>query len=145
MPTYVMGDVFSARVDLLLFPANGVVTARGLVMGAGAAKEFAARFGHLQAALGGLLGEGLHRYGLLLDESGKLGAFQTKLNWRDSSSLELIAFSTQQLLGWLEQHPESSVAMPFPGIGLGGLKPNAVARELRVLPQRVFIHQRGKL
>jgi hypothetical protein len=140
MPTFLTGNVLSASADLFLFTSNGVVTRNGLVMGAGVALSFANLFPRLPRELGNQVGVGTHQYGLLLNSTQTLGAFQTKLDWKNPSTLELIAVSVTALRLWLEQNPEKIVALPYPGIGLGGLMKSAVQPLLEELPARVFIY-----
>ena len=90
MPEFMTGDVLTARADLLLFSGNGVVTKRGLVMGAGNAARFAQTYTGLPRELGDLLGVGIHQYGLLVNSTGTIGSFQSKVHWANSSSLKIM-------------------------------------------------------
>jgi hypothetical protein len=88
MPTFAVGNMieaFNGR-DLMLFTANHVITPRGLVMGAGAAKAFRTAFPFLPDALASAIGEEQTDYLLALVEHpahpGRktLGALQNSRN-----------------------------------------------------------------
>lgn len=127
MPQTAIGDLFThARPgDLLLFPACAVLDARGaLVMGAGAALAFKSRFPGLPGELGKLITalpvSERQRFGLslappLCGAPFRLGAFQSKMDWRDASSLETVAHSSAKLKEYLELHPELRVHLAMPG------------------------------
>lgn len=71
------------------------------------------------------------------------GAFQSKLDFRQGSDLEIIAYSAERLRAWLEAHPTRTVHLAFPGIGLGGLEPKALQgrkRTLEGLGERVRLY-----
>lgn len=124
----------SDPAGVVVAPANGVITPVGLVMGAGAALALAEEYPCLRQALARRIErEGVRvgrfwRYGFVAVRlEGQLyGAFQSKLDFRRGSDLELVRFSAERLRAWLEAHPTRTVHLAFPGIGLGGLKPEAV-------------------
>ncbi|MGC8877088.1 hypothetical protein [Thermus sp.] len=119
---------------LVVAPTNGVITARGLVMGAGAARALAQAEPRLPALFAeairrvGTQRAGWWEYGFVA--AGPYGAFQTKGDWRNPADLGLIRLAASRLRDFLEVHPGLEVHMAFPGIGLGGLKPEAVLRVL---------------
>lgn len=98
-------------------------------MGAGAAKQAKERFPTLPKRLGerilqsSLAGKD---YGITLTSAlGNqendflvLGAFQTKIHWREPSDLGLIRFSCKELCRYATQYRR--IAMNYPGVGLGG-------------------------
>lgn len=116
--------------SLLLVTTNSILKSDGsLVMGAGIAKQAALRY----KTLPHLFGERIKRqraentiYGLIIGEAKKLGAFQTKVHWKQPSELHLITTSCKMLAQWIEKHPNYTVNMPLPGCGYGGLKPEEV-------------------
>lgn len=120
--------------SLVAAPTNGVITPAGLVMGAGAALALARHAPALRQALArrieweGAREGRLWRYGFVAVrlEDRLYGAFQSKLDFRRGSDLELIRFSAGRLRDWLLQHPGITVHLAYPGIGLGGLSPEAV-------------------
>ncbi|WP_287373198.1 hypothetical protein [Oceanithermus sp.] len=124
------GDLFrDSDADVLLVTTNGVLKRNGeLVMGAGAARAAARLNPRLPAILGKSIQlryrpepTGVYRYGVLYSTRLGLGAFQTKLHFKDPSTVELIRFSAEVLAGEARRHPERTFAVNFPGVGLGGL------------------------
>jgi hypothetical protein len=147
MPRFVTGDMWDVIVDSEMFciTCNSTLRRDGaLTMGAGIARQAQEKlpglphvFGRkLQAA--GLAGK---RYGTLTVEHGflRITAFQTKVHFMESSTLDLIEFSVGKLLEEIEQLSPSRVDLNFPGIGLGGLEPDEVKPVLAALPDNVFI------
>jgi hypothetical protein len=139
------GDMWSAydQADLFLVTTNHVVTRDDkLVMGAGIARQALDRFPDLDKALGkAVLGAGTP-YGLLVSPHwprAKLGAFQTKGEWKAGARGALIDFSTHMLLEWCEEHPTAQVHLNMPGVGLGGLPREVVLPILEPLPDTVTV------
>lgn len=139
------GDMWSAfeQADLFLVTTNSVLNRDGaLVMGAGIAKQAKDRFPGLDKVLGKAALAAGEPYGLLVSPrwpSAKLGAFQTKANWKEGSSPALIAFSTGKLLAWCQEHPTAQVHLNLPGVGLGGLSREQVLPVLASLPDSVTV------
>jgi len=144
----VEGDMWSVyeKVDLFLITTDSVVIDGKLVMGAGIAGEAARRFPILKVIFGKMIPESEGVYGLLVQNgwpSRSIGAFQTKTNWGLPSSLAIIERSTQDLIRWCDRHPGAEVALPFPGIGMGGLKREDVLPIIRALPSEVTVWVKG--
>lgn len=139
------GDMWSAYdgADLFLVTTNGVVTHDGkLVMGAGIARQARNRFPGLDEALGKAALEAGAPYGLLVSPrwpKAKLGAFQTKGEWKEGASPALISASTHMLLEWCKEHPTAQVHLNMPGVGLGGLPLEVVLPILEPLPDSVNV------
>lgn len=132
--------------DLVLFSANSVVKANGeLVMGAGIAKQFKLRWPSLALDLGSQI-VSLRFYGLVIsnisfNETFKLGAFQSKYSFKDSSSIDLIKRSTEALQQYCSNsHPIQRIAMNMPGIGYGNLQFDEVKLITDELPNSVHIY-----
>lgn len=142
------GDMWSAfdSADLFLICTCGVVTRDNrLVMGAGIALEARDRFPGLDKALGLAVQAGdwkasknAFHYGLLTSGK-KLGCFQTKYQWRDPAEMDLIALGMAELVLWCSYHPNDSVHLAYPGIGLGGLSIEQVEPYIKQLPDNVSI------
>lgn len=123
---------------LVAAPTNGVLTSRGLVMGAGAAKALAEAEPRLPRLFAeavrreGTLRGGVYLYGFVAVEvdGRSYGAFQTKGHFRDRADLGLVRLGASRLQRFLEERPGLEVHMAFPGIGLGGLSPRAVLEVL---------------
>lgn len=155
----VRGDFLRGLADpngLVAAPTNGVITPGGLVMGAGAALALAQRRPALKQALARRIErEGTQegrfwRYGFVAVRLGGhlFGAFQSKRDFRAGADLELIAYSAERLAVWLAEHPSVAVHLAFPGIGLGGLAPEAVLEVLEKglgpLRERVRLYRKER-
>lgn len=148
-PTYMQGDMWSAlkEADLWLFTGNGVVKRNGaLVMGAGIAKQVRDRWPGCDVRLGCLVKQGKLRadlggyvYNLIAPPGKKGGIFQTKINWKNPSTPQLIKDSTEKLVSWCEQHPGANVHLNMPGTGYGKLTQAEVKPILQILPPNVHI------
>lgn len=131
--------------NLLLFTSNGVLTKDGkLVMGAGIAKQVRDRFPGIDKAIGEQLilqGHLLNKpYGLLLSpKGGKIGLFQTKIDWKDTSPIWLIEKSTDMLCDYAIEHPDKRIDMTFPAISNGGRTYEEILPIIEVLPNNVHI------
>lgn len=127
------GNLFSDKLhnppDIRLFSSNGTVKANGeLVMGAGAAlaaRKLAPATPH---TIGDMLLSGQYPrcgrgvlYGLVVIRAFGVGAFQTKCNYWEKSSYELIELSSMVLRVYALANADLRIAMNFPGIGYGGL------------------------
>jgi hypothetical protein len=152
----IKGDFLEGLKDptgLVAAPTNGVLITAGLVMGAGAALALAKRVPGLREALAqqiiqkGMRKDRFWQYGFVaVHHNARFwGAFQTKLDFREASSLELIRFSAQQLRMWMLEHPRQTVHLAFPGIGLGGLEPEQVLEilreELKPMLKRLWLYR----
>ena len=139
--TVIQGDFLSAigqPNSVVVAPTNGVLTPKGLVMGAGAASALAQHQPLLRELFAqairqvGQENQGLWKYGFVAVElDGQLyGAFQTKLHFNFPSTPNLLRYSAQRLQAWMDQHPNLTVHLAFPGIGLGGMRPEEVLQIL---------------
>ena len=139
-------------IDLLCFTANGVISAHDkLIMGKGFAKQVRDQFPGIDAALGRkikMLGiSGIQMFGLISVpaqnnyHSGtfQIGAFQTKGDWRDRSTYDLVRFSTERLNKYATENPEVRISLNYPAIGLGGLHKDLVYEYVRILPDSVTL------
>jgi hypothetical protein len=148
------GNMWSAwnEADLFLITTNSIIKKNGaLVMGAGIARQARDRFPGLDLALGGYIhlkrGGTRVLYGLIVSPKwphARLGAFQTKIDWRDDSDPEVIKFSVECLLEWLEHFPDAKVHLAFPGINHGNLSVEQVLPIISALPDNVTVwHERS--
>lgn len=151
------GDMWSAwGKGLWLFPACSHQTWSGdLTMGAGLAKAVKEKWPRLPDILGAYLRDGGHgddsAYGVCvpvyvpgIEGSGKIGAFQTKFDWKAPSSLALIGFSVIELKIMCRYGQIPRVDLAFPGIGCGGLERADVLPIISELPDSVHIWERGE-
>jgi len=140
-----MWDVFG-ETDLFCFTANSIVKRNGeLVCGCGMAKQVADRFPNVPVFFGGQVTETCGsggEFGLLIAKlrpRPSVAAFQTKLDWRAKSPLDLIEFSTNQLASLANHYPDARFDLNFPGIGRGGLSVGEVLPILERLADNVHI------
>src|SRR6185295_14928275 len=131
-PTFKSGDVFGAKTGLYVITANSTIDSKGaLVMGTGAAKDAATRFPWLPKQAGDAISSiGLpnNDYGFIVvrnqKKSQSVGLLQVKRHYSEKASLILLGYGLHVLEFWLPS--KMSVAMNFPCIGAGGLKPEVV-------------------
>lgn len=150
------GNMWDAwdEADLMLVTTNGTMVSGKLVMGGGSAGEANLRFPGIDAAFAKAIHRegsydrqlGAWKYHLLVSpkwfkgEGGKLGAFQTKYAVSKPASMDAIATSTALLMlmcSYLSKREQ--IHMPFPGIGLGGLRREDVLPYIEQLPDMVTI------
>ena len=138
------------EIDLLCFTANSTLTDKHkLVMGAGSAKQVRDRFLGVDAVLGRTLWklqyEGIQQYGLIVTPAQcmmhvgtfLIGAFQTKEDWKQLSTYDLLYYSVGRLDEYATKNSHLRIHLNFPGIGLGGLDKNMVYEFIKVLPNNV--------
>lgn len=136
------------ETDKFLFTSNGIIKGdNSLVMGAGIAKEVRDRFKGIDKAIGTYINslgiETEKGYGLLLSPNGgKVGAFQTKIHYKDESPLWLIRKSTDMLGEYAENNPHIIISMPYPGIGHGNRSMEEIEPIISVLPDNVHVYQK---
>ena len=148
-PTYERGDIWSRwnHTHLLLVTTNSDVKKDGsLVMGAGIARQARDRFPGIERAFGARVqGYGPSPYGLLVSERwpvARLGAFQSKISWRDPASETVIALGVEKLIAWCRKNYGCRVDLAAPGIGLGNLSFERMEELVRPLPTDVHIWTR---
>ncbi len=128
----VYGDLWSFPAALHVITTNGDVTRHGdAVMGRGCAREARERFPSLARELGGLLerhGNHVHYLGAwapFSPASGKaatrLASFPVKTHWTEDADPVLIARSARELVAMVDASGFSSIVLPRPGRGNGGL------------------------
>lgn len=146
------GDMWSVydEADVFLVTTNAVLTRDyRLVMGGGIAKEALERYPGLDWLWGYRLysrywqvyeRQQLPIYGVLWPINGeKLAAFQTKRHWREKADLDIITNAAWRLRLVAERYPDKRFHLNFPGIGLGGLRPEEVQPTLAMLPDNVVV------
>lgn len=136
-----MWQVFN-RTDLFCLTTNSTIKKNGkLVMGKGIALQAKNRLLDIDLYLAQKITH-FSRYGLVVINNFKpqlVGAFQTKTNWQEDSSLTLIWYSVKKLNEYIVAFNPNRVDMPFPGIGNGKLRENAVYPLLTCLPDNVHV------
>lgn len=151
MPNFVIGNLWDeiGKADLILATTNSPLDQNGhLVMGKGSALEMKQQFPDAPHRFGDAIGGYGPRYGCFMcalnppDGSFWIGAFQTKQHWRDKAELELIAKGSDILRFMASEF--NRIAMPFPGIGYGGLKRADVLPLLESLPNNVWVYEKER-
>jgi O-acetyl-ADP-ribose deacetylase (regulator of RNase III) len=118
----VRGDILDARAEALVNPVNCVG-----VMGAGLAKEFAARYPEMLQSYRHacrrrfLLPGSVHVYEVPFTLRYIIN-FPTKDRWREPSTLEYIEQGLVALVNEVRFREIRSIAIPALGCGLGGLR-----------------------
>lgn len=136
---------FVKTMDAICFTSNGVLKSNGdLVMGKGVAKAFADKFPYLPAFFGKRVKQSGNRvFACPSSYDGKqivVCSFPTKHHWRDPSDLKLIEKSAHELVGITSELKWKHVALPYPGIGLGGLDKATVRTIIKpILDDRFYV------
>lgn len=145
------GDCYSdiKENNVYLATCNNVVKYNGeLVMGKGNAKSLTLAFKEEPIALS--LGSHITKannpreYNLIILKCNKnsniyYGAFQTKYDFKNPSDIDLIKRSVERLKNVAIKNPNITFNLPFPGIGLGGLKYEDVFKIIQDLPDNVKV------
>ena len=140
-----VGNLYSKekfeKFDVIGFTANSMVKKDGrLVMGAGNAMIVKDLFKDIDKDFGVMV-LGSEFGTLVVERTGpfdnvniiKIMAFQSKVKFYEKSTIELILASSKSLEEYMDANPKEQIAMPIPGVGLGGLKSKGV---LKILPKR---------
>lgn len=139
------GDIFASPADILVNPVNCVG-----VMGAGLAKQFAARFPEIvypyrEACYRGQM-ENNRAIPFTTKSDKVVICAATKYHWRESSTLAAVESALCEIEWIVSCHSENLVvALPLLGTGLGGLDKKPV-RELTYqyldpLPHTVWLYE----
>jgi hypothetical protein len=139
----IQGDIIERgnEFDMIACTTNGIVKADGsLVMGAGIAKQFANHFPQLPMDWGRRTVALRRDYGqpnkpFVLYTPTTTGphliSFPTKYDWRERADMVLIVDSFQVIRVVVDALTISSVLLPRPGCGMGGLSWWNVMKELK--------------
>jgi len=142
IPRVVKGDIIKhqEKYDVLLFPANSTLkNNRELVMGRGCALAFKNAFAGIEFELGAFMSSMSYGLATVIHQDKIIGAFQTKGDWRQEASMDLVKNSVKELKKFINENPGLKIGMCFPGIGLGGLDKDEVLREFKGLNVDLFV------
>lgn len=120
MITYIKGNIFESKADVLVNPVNTVG-----IMGAGLAKQFKDQFPNMYEAYKMLCKIGVVETGSIVWFNGSdrtIANLPTKRHWKNPSKLEWISEGLNALHNDMYRGGYTSVALPKLGCGLGGLK-----------------------
>lgn len=145
MVKFAVGDmlqgIYPFNADIYLVTTNSTLNnKKELVMGAGSAKQLANKVPETPRLFGKYIDANKKEYyGLIILEEYGVGAFQTKTNWRNKSTVELIEYSTNLLFSYSIARPSIVIYLTYPGVGLGGLSKDVVRPIIEKLPDTVTI------
>lgn len=148
MPKFKIGDIWKDfdTLDYVCVTTNAMTKSDGnLVMGAGNAKEASLRNKQLKVEFGKQLRDAkkVNRlYGLLAYE--KYIAFQTKIDWKNPSTIEIISNSVDMLRRLAQKYPDKTFGLPYPGVTNGKLTVEIVRPLLLSLPNNVTVYSKEK-
>jgi hypothetical protein len=135
------GNLWEYPAQYRVITTNGVVTSRGLVMGRGSAGEAKLIYPDLPH----ILGRWITQYGnrAFIYQPYRLITFPTKNHWQHSSIIELILQSAAQVVDIADKYRITSIVMPRPGCGNGGLNWREVKPKIsKILDDRfIAIHR----
>lgn len=118
----IVGDIWEGDSEVTCVTTNGVVKSNGMaVMGKGTALQAVERYPNCQFTLGWCL----IRFGNvphIINTSPYIVSFPVKYNWRDDADIGLIYKSAMKLEFMANLFNWTSIALPRPGCGNGGLK-----------------------
>lgn len=134
--------------SLFLITANAVVRDGALVMGKGIAGQVRGKHPGIETKFGQIVEERKGKdgfYGIIVSSEWpkkSLGLFQTKVDYRNPSTTDLISRSCKALQEWIDEFGrEVEVHLNFPGVGAGGLQKETVWGIVSTLPSNVRIWQ----
>lgn len=132
----------TAPNTIFIATTNAEIVDGRLIMGGGSARDMRIRYpGSDRVAAMAIASQPTQsNYGFLMI-SPELGIFQTKTLIRDLSKLDLIKTAAMMLAKEAKAHPTWEYRLPFPGIGLGGLKESDVMPIITDLPNNVIVYR----
>lgn len=133
------------RKDIYMFTSNSFMKKDGsLTMGNGCAKAVRDMFPFIDhkfkvehlSVYGCKFKTVMNRFGV----RQRIGAFQTKVHFKDPSSLDVIRKSVADLKRRASLSPTFNYLLPLPGCELGKLTPEVVLPLLSSLPSNVYVY-----
>lgn len=118
------GDLWVPDHKVVCVTTNGIVNYYGkLIMGGGVALQAAQRYPYLPIHFGHLVSNFGNKPFYYQDKFDKrvILSYPTKDDWRNPSSLSLIALSSELLVKIADKYELDDIYSVPPGIGLGGL------------------------
>ena len=127
---------------IFLFTANSVVRNNGsLVMGAGCAKTVKERYKGIDVLFGDVI-ENLSVFGLQFVQWHNMwiGAFQTKVDWKNDSPMDVVQVSIDNLHHVALRRPKHTFHLPCPAVNHGGKDVREILPLLEKLPDNVIVY-----
>jgi len=107
--------------DYLCFTSNSTLKSNNnLVMGKGNALAMSNLYPKLSKELGKEIAN-LSEYNIMVSKKYKAIAIQTKDDWMNDSTLEMVERSIEAIFKFAKENPKKKIGMPIPGISNGGL------------------------
>lgn len=129
-----------------IFTANSIVYNGDLCMGGGAALAAREAYPGVETLLGAEIEQAFlsSKFGFVVVPYNDffVGAFQTKVHYRNPSYLDLIETASRMLGNIARDNPGVTYHLNYPGIGLGGLRVEDVQPIIeKHLPDNVIVYK----
>lgn len=129
--------------NILMFTANSTIKANGkLVMCAGNARAVRDQYRGIDKIFGNEIKH--HEvFGVKFESWGGvqwLGAFQTKIDWRNDSPLDVVECSVDMLTKVAVDRPQWTFHLPCPTVNRGGRSEDEILPMLTGLPDNVIVY-----
>lgn len=132
------------RYDYIGFTANSIINKyNGLVMGKGNALTVKNKFTGIDLRLGSRIAP-MSIYGIIFDTDTKLFALQSKIDFRNVSTVSLIKNSLDKLKEFALANPNSKIACPVPGVENGRLQVVDILPLMKDMPTNITFFLYGK-
>lgn len=132
--------------NIYMFTANSTLNQNGgLVMGAGNAKAVRDTYVGIDKSFGNKV-EHLSEFNVLFvpcptnNTVQWIGAFQSKIDWKDKSPLQLVQNSVNKLKHIAEERPQHTFHLPCPAVNHGGRSKKEILDMLQILPDNVVVY-----
>lgn len=124
------GDLYKSDMEYKCFTANSTLNKNNeLIMGKGNALTVKEMYPELPKVFGSKIKD-KNLFGISLDVNTNIIAFQTKIDWKENSTIDIIKNSISKLNDFAMNVSPSSIGIPFPGINNGKLNENLVMQYL---------------
>ena len=124
------GDLYKSDMEYKCFTANSTLNKNNeLIMGKGNALTVKEMYPELPKVFGNKIKD-KSLFGISLDVNTNIIAFQTKIDWKENSTVDIIKNSISKLNDFAMNVSPSSIGIPFPGINNGKLNENLVISQL---------------
>ena len=133
------GDLYKSDIDYKCFTSNSTLNKNNeLIMGKGNALSVKEMYPILPKVFGNKIKD-KSLFGISLDINTNIIAFQTKIDWKENSTIEIIKNSILKLKEYSILNQDKTIGLPFPGVNNGKLNENKVLPLLLLLPNNVSI------
>ena len=124
------GDLYKSDMEYKCFTANSTLNKNNeLIMGKGNALTVKEMYPELPKVFGNKIKD-KSLFGISLDVNTNIIAFQTKIDWKENSTVDIIKNSISKLNDFAVSFYPCPIGIPFPGINNGKLNENLVIQYL---------------